>query len=448
VAGLALAAACTDRSNPAGPGGGPGGPGGPGTPGTPVDVTTLVCTGNTQTKTVSCDPQSPATNARAEVVIDGPNHKYVDVVSSNVNYNSATQAFTFDVKVTNRMPQPLGTADTTGALAPDTGGIKVYFEKQPVVNSGTGTVTVAGDGVGTFTASGQPFYKYSTVLEQYETSAPRTWQLNMPLSVVTFSFTVKIWASVPYTAGYLEVLGNFNVRSGYVRQLAFIPHTYLGDVDTTALSGHPTVVWTTSDTTRAVVDSTGILHGLRAGTSFVVVTTTSGQNRHSKVPANVMPVRRIWTGAAGVTNYENPANWLPVNTEPSAWRPDRVKPEPTDTVVVPDTTALFPVLNQNEAIGGVEVLDLTPGGTVPTLSLQAFNYTASGDVLTTNSASITNTSGSLVLTGTARTVAGTLPFLRVTGTYSLIGNVTARAPLRVDGGRLTNTGFRIQVTSF
>jgi hypothetical protein len=137
-----------------------------------------------------------------------------------------------------------------------------------------------------------------------------------------------------------------------------------------------------------------------------------------------------------------------VRTDPAAWRPDSVKPEPRDTVVVPDTTAIFPVLTQNESVGGVEVLDLTPGGTVPSISLQAFNYTASGDVLTTNSGNINNTSGSLFLTGTARTVAGILPFLRVTGTYSLIGNVTSRARLQVDGGRLTSTGFRIQATSF
>jgi hypothetical protein len=137
-----------------------------------------------------------------------------------------------------------------------------------------------------------------------------------------------------------------------------------------------------------------------------------------------------------------------VKTDAASWRPDSVKPEPQDTVVVPDTVAIFPVLNQNESVGGVEVLDITPGGTVPTISLQAFNYTASGDVEITNSASITNTSGSLILSGIARTVRGTVPFLRVTGTYSLTGNLTVRAPLRVELGRLTNTGFRIQVQSF
>ena len=443
VAALALAAACTDRSNPAGPPSGPGGPGTPQTPGTPVNVATLLCTGNTQTKTVSCEAQ-PATNARG-VIIPGPNHVYVDLVSTNVNYNSNTQAFTFDVTVRNRIPQPLGTADTTGAMTPDPEGIDVFFRDAPVATAGTGSIAVVGDGVGTFTASGQPYYRYSTVLQQFQVSSPKTWQMNMPLSVVTFQFTVMISTAVPFPNGYIDLLGNFNVRSGYVRQLSAVVRDYLGQIDSTTNSP---LVWTSSDTTRAVVDGTGLLHAMRFGTPTIRVETTVGPYRYAKVPANVLAVRRIWTGAAAVTNYENPANWLPVNTDAAAWRPDSVKPEPRDTVVVPDTTAIFPVLNQNEAIGGVEVLDITPGGTVPTIALQAFNYDASGDVITTNSASITNTSGTLVLSGIGRTVAGTLPFLRVTGTYSLIGNVTARAPIRVDLGRLTNTGFRIQATSF
>jgi hypothetical protein len=154
---------------------------------------------------------------------------------------------------------------------------------------------------------------------------------------------------------------------------------------------------------------------------------------------NVLPIRRYWTGATDNV-WETGSNWLP----------DSIAPVAQDTAVVPDTTSAtnFPNLNANASIAGLEVLDLTPGGVVPTVSLGAFNLTASGDVLTTNSASVDNTSGVLELSGVGRTVAGTLPFVRVTGTYSLIGNMTIRAPLRVDLGRLTSTGFRVQATSF
>jgi hypothetical protein len=106
------------------------------------------------------------------------------------------------------------------------------------------------------------------------------------------------------------------------------------------------------------------------------------------------------------------------------------------------------MLNQNESVGGVEVLDITPGGTVPTISLGAFNLDASGSVVTTNSASIDNTAGRLILTGIAQTVEGRLPFVTVTGTYSLSGNVLSRASLRVQGGRLRSTSFRIRTESY
>jgi hypothetical protein len=99
-------------------------------------------------------------------------------------------------------------------------------------------------------------------------------------------------------------------------------------------------------------------------------------------------------------------------------------------------------------VGGVEVMDFTPGGTIPTISLGAFNLEASGSVITTNSGSIDNTAGRLFLTGIAQTVEGRLPTITVTGTYSLSGNVTSRASLRVQGGRLRNTSFRIRTESF
>jgi hypothetical protein len=193
------------------------------------------------------------------------------------------------------------------------------------------------------------------------------------------------------------------------------------------------------DSTRAEVNGTGLVHGQRAGATQVVATEVGGLARHGTVVMSVAPIRRTWTGAAGVTNWENGANWLP----------DSIPPQPTDTAVVNDVAAtIFPVLVQNESVGGVEVLDITPGGVIPTVSLAAFNLEASGSVMTTNSSSIDNTVGRLFLTGIAQTVEGTLPFVSVTGTYSLSGNINTRASLRVIGGRLRNTSFRIRTQSF
>jgi len=81
---------------------------------------------------------------------------------------------------------------------------------------------------------------------------------------------------------------------------------------------------------------------------------------------------------------------------------------------------------------------------VATISLGAFDMTASANVATGTSGGITNTSGRLFLSGVARTVEGKVPVLRVTGTYSLSANLTARAPIQVDAGRLTVSALRLQ----
>ena len=402
-------------------------------------VAALMCHASIVDQTVTCEAPggsratkpSPEDGPPVSNIIIGGQDVFVAVKSTNVNYNAGTGAFTFDITIRNLIPQPMGTADTTGAQAPDPEGIRIFFASGPNVTSGTGLITVAGDGVGTFTGANQPFYQYNTVLDQFEISSPKTWQLNMPSSVTTFDFLLLVSAAVPRPDGYIDLQVS-QLRPPDDRQVSFVVRNANG----TPVGSPGTITWDVSDTTRATVDANGLVNPLRAGPVTIIATNGT---RVGSLTVDVKAIRRIWTGLTD-NHYENGANWYP----------DGIKPVATDTAVVPDTvtTSFFPFLFQNESIGGVEVLDVTPGGTVPSIQLQAFNLDASGDVLTTNSASIANTSGTLFLTGIARTVAGTLPFIRVTGTYSLNANVTSRAPIRVDLGRLTNTAFRVQATSF
>ncbi|HYH82995.1 MAG TPA: hypothetical protein VEX86_24585, partial [Longimicrobium sp.] len=145
VAGLALAAACTDRSNPAAPPVGGGGPGGGGvTPGKPIAIAVVACTGDLPSRTVSCDGQAPTSGADGlSHLVVGNQNVYVKLTSSNANYDLPTQTLTFDVTVRNLIPQPLG---TTNGVALDPAGVRVFFHSGPTVTSGTGTVTVVPDG--------------------------------------------------------------------------------------------------------------------------------------------------------------------------------------------------------------------------------------------------------------------------------------------------------------
>ena len=408
-------------------------------------VAALNCHANVVERSVTCDAPvgssakpKPATGPEAANIIIGGQHVFVEIKTTNVNYNGGTGAFTFDATIRNLIPQAMGTADTTGAQAPDPNGIQIFFASGPNVTSGSGLITVTADGTGTFTAAGQPFYQYNTVLDQFEISSPKTWQINMPPTVLTFDFLLLVSAAVPRPDGYIDLQVS-QLRPPDDRQMTFVVRNANG----TQVASPGTIDWAVSDTTRATIDANGLVNPLRAGS--VTIIATNGL-RVGSLTVNVKSIRRFWTGAAGTTNWETGANWYP----------DGIKPEPSDTAVVTDSIAgtNFPAVNQNDSIACVDVEDLTPGGKIPSVSLQAFNLTASGDVCTNSascsagtiigSASITSTSGSLILTGIARTLRGVLPRINVTGTYSLVGNITVSQRIQVQGGRLTNTSFRIQ----
>lgn len=403
-------------------------------------VAVLSCHAVVAERSVECGPPAASADAKqgssdaaqpnASNILIGGQDQFVAVKSTNVNYDSGTGAFTFDVTVRNLIPQPMGTKDTTGANTPDADGVQVFFASGPTVTSGTGLITVAGDGLGTFTGMNQPYYKYATVIQPFAVSAPKTWQLTMPPTVLTFDFLLLVYTQVPRPEGYIDLQVS-QLRPPQDKQTTYTVRNALGTIDAA-----PGVInWSVSDTTRATIDANGLINPLRAGN--VTIIAQQGL-RIGKITVTVKSIRRTWTGAAGVTNYENGANWLP----------DSIKPEPSDTVVINDTPSIYPQLNQNESIGGVEVDDVTPGGTVPTLSLGAFNLNASGDVFTTNSGAINSSSGSLILTGIARTIKGTVPRINVTGTYSLNGNVSVSQRIQVQAGRVTATGFRLQQVPF
>lgn len=145
----------------------------------------------------------------------------------------------------------------------------------------------------------------------------------------------------------------------------------------------------------------------------------------------VAGVVRTWTGAVS-TDWHTAGNWSPAAV-----------PMSLDSVLVPVAAPVDPVLAANVSVAGVTVED------VATISINAFNLDASANVFTGTTGGITNTVGRVVLSGPpGQTVEGRLPYVTVTGMYSLSGNLTTRASLRVQGGRLRTTGYRIRTESF
>lgn len=179
-----LLAACADRSPSAT------------TPPIPAPESTqrVECVASPAARTVSCG----RTEEGARRNLYGGQGQFVQIASNDVFYDSGTGQFTFDLTVQNLLPYPIGTRDGTTV---DSGGVKVFVNSGPTTTGGSGSVTVPSpDGVGTFTAAGQPFYKYPQRLAPNQVSASRTWAFQVEAGVATFSFTLLVEAQAAPSA--------------------------------------------------------------------------------------------------------------------------------------------------------------------------------------------------------------------------------------------------------
>jgi hypothetical protein len=204
----------------------------------------------------------------------------------------------------------------------------------------------------------------------------------------------------------------------------------------------------TADTSTVRLEQTGASATMPAPAKLVAgqrtVTITYTDYGTSQVTAVSRPARgwqtvpvfgvtRVWTAGAGTTNWSTGGNWQ-----------HGAVPMHLDSVHIPNPPLqpFYPVLVNNVSVQGV----LVDNGA--TISLGPFDLSAGGNVATGTSGGIDGATGRLMLTGVAKTVRGNVPRVRVSGTYSLDGNLTARAPLRVESGRLRSGSFRIRATSF
>ena len=208
---IVILAACSPDSHVTGPAG-------PRTSPTADRIAQVNCTGSVQRQTIACSTVTPLAtpalfanrgtrqNVGTRRDIFGGQNTYVKLTSSNVSYDSGTEIFQFDVTVQNLLNEAMGTPDGTTV---DTAGVKIFFAQGPTVTAGTGTITVANpDGVGTFSGSNQPYFKYAGILAKNQLSSAETWQLNVPATVDAFSFTLYVATTTQAMLVINEVLAN------------------------------------------------------------------------------------------------------------------------------------------------------------------------------------------------------------------------------------------------
>ncbi|HSU17257.1 lamin tail domain-containing protein [Longimicrobium sp.] len=197
AAGAAALAACSDTPPTAAV------PAGPSLPAHALQA--FDCTASAAARTVSCTPSTTLAGRARGVVIGGQNVN-MKLTSSNVSYDAGSEIFQFDLTVQNLMNEAIGTPDGT---VPDPDGIQVFFASGPTVTVGTGSASVANaDGLGTFTNSNQPFFAYHQILAKDAVSAAKTWQLQMPETVSSFTFTLFVETDVQYLLVINEMLVN------------------------------------------------------------------------------------------------------------------------------------------------------------------------------------------------------------------------------------------------
>lgn len=160
----------------------------------------FTCNASIAARTVNCADINTSL-LRGDIVIGGQG-TYVTLRSSNITVNADTIAF--DVSVQNLIWQPIGTSDTSNVADP--AGIRPFFISGPT-STGAGTITVANaEGLGTFTASNQSYFRYAGVAQQGQTTTNKRWKLQFSPQVQFFTFQVAVSAPVKWPHGYVRDL--------------------------------------------------------------------------------------------------------------------------------------------------------------------------------------------------------------------------------------------------
>lgn len=260
---MATLAACTDGSAPLDP---------PAReePSSGVEVQTLTCTADVRSGAVSCAPADEpkgSADGLSRIVLN-PEGSFARFITSNASYTD--ELYTFDAAVQNRTRQTLG---VTEAGRVDRVGVRVFFSRLPVATEGSGAITVNGAETGRVTADGQVFYRYRQTLAPDETSQPRQWSFTVPATVIRFTFSVLVAASVQYPQGWMEITGGPSLRLARngTRPLSAVVLDSVGR-DITARSAP--ITWSVADSSVAALSGSTLTGAALAG--YTTVTATSG----------------------------------------------------------------------------------------------------------------------------------------------------------------------------
>jgi hypothetical protein len=272
VAALVLASACSDD------------PVAPLRTQEPVYITSeYVCTVEVAAGTTQCELAFASPDGLLlDLVLGSP---YVYIVSSGTASYRAQPAnedtTTVNMAVRNQAVQPIGTTD---GISAHPSGVRMLFSSGPTitaVNSGTiagSTIQVNNpDGTGTFgTYVSRPYYEYSGILANGNTSAAKSVRFIYSANVKTFSYGLRVSAPVQYEQGWITISPAPApiLAPGGTTTLTGTVYNQVGQVQADGIT------WATSNSSVAVVNaSTGQVTAVGEGTAMIVATSTVNAQR-------------------------------------------------------------------------------------------------------------------------------------------------------------------------
>lgn len=285
LAGLLMAAACSDAGTPVAPG-----DRALTRPAAAPDevLAVLTCTVDVRAGTELCRPTQPETGGALGALVALGSGAYVSLTTTNTV--STPTSLSYDRSLTNHIWQALGTVD---GVTPHLTGVRVWVEPPFAIDTTVAgqptSVTVANaDGILTFkTYKNRPYFQYPGLLQPGATSVTDNWTFTLT-NVDAFSYKVFVLSEVQYGHGRIRI-----VPSTPVVQVG-TSDTLVAEVRSAVQRLTENLAWSSSDPgvvtviELAPVDSLAQITGVAPGTAWVkAVSVADPANRRDSVLVTV-----------------------------------------------------------------------------------------------------------------------------------------------------------------
>jgi hypothetical protein len=234
----------------------------------------LRCIADVRAGTVACHEVSPESNpgsalASHYIYLQSAPHA---LITTN-DYSASSTEVSFDLRVINLVPQPIGTDDGTTL---NSRGVRLFFWNNPWVTDGTGSVSVTEPSATMFfTAANQKYHQWDEIVQSQDTTvAEKHYVFSLSGTVNSFEFMLGIstnmqWAAITLASSDAETLAvgdSVDLNAARVNALG----------DTMALSS---ITWASDNTGVATVGSTsGMVTGVSAGTANVIASQSPSRS--------------------------------------------------------------------------------------------------------------------------------------------------------------------------